>query len=170
MPYRNFELKARNPDLAAAHSAVSRLGARPAGVEFQTDTYFPVAHGRLKLREIEGKPAVLIAYDRPDRSEARLSAYHLVPVVDAPVLKAALAAALGVRGQVQKRRDIYLWHNVRIHLDEVAGLGTFIEVEAVLSSDEDEIQAPSRLAQLCHELAILPANRVASSYAELLGF
>ena len=169
MSRRNLELKARYPDLAAARAVVGRLGARSAGVELQTDTYFPVPHGRLKLREIQGQAAVLIWYDRPDLSEARLSAYHLVPVADAAVLKAALTAALGIRGAVHKRREIYLWHNVRIHLDEVARLGTFIEFEAVLSSDEDEAQAPGRLARLCQELAITPAQHVASSYAELLG-
>jgi predicted adenylyl cyclase CyaB len=162
-------MKARYADLTVARAAVDRLGARPAGVEHQTDTYFPVPHGRLKLREIEGKQAVLIWYDRSDRSEARLSAYHLVPVADASALKAAVAVALGVRGEVHKKRHIFLWHNVRIHLDEVAQLGTFVEFEAVLSSDEDESQAPDRLARFCKELAIDPADQVASSYAELLG-
>lgn len=169
MSRRNLELKARHPDLAAARAAAVRLGAHPAGVEQQTDTYFSVPHGRFKLREIEGQPAVLIWYERPDRDEARLSTYYLVPVVDAATLKAALAAALGIRGEVRKRRAIYLWHNVRIHLDEVAGLGTFIEFEAVLSSDDDETLAPGRLAWLCQELAVTPANHVAPSYAELLG-
>lgn len=169
MARRNLEIKARYPELTIVRAIVSRLGARPAGVEFQTDTYFPVPHGRLKLREIKGQPPVLIWYDRPDCSVARLSAYHLVPVADAAALKAALAAALGVRGEVHKRREIYLWHNVRIHLDEVARLGTFIEFEAVLSSDADETQASDRLARLCQELAINPAEQIAPSYAELLG-
>jgi adenylate cyclase class 2 len=165
---RNLEIKARYADLTAARAAACRLGARPTGVELQTDTYFLVPHGRLKLREIEGQPAVLIWYDRPDHRAARLSAYQLVPVADAPALKAALAAALGVRGEVRKRRDIYLWHNVRIHLDEVAGLGTFVEFEAVLGSAEDERQAPDHLTQLCQELAISSADPIAPSYAELL--
>ncbi|MGK3856667.1 class IV adenylate cyclase, partial [Enterococcus faecium] len=82
--------------------------------------------GRLKLREIDGQAAVLIWYDRPDHDAARLSKYHLVPVADPAALKAALTDALGVRGEVRKRREIYLWHNVRIHLDEVAGLGSFL--------------------------------------------
>jgi predicted adenylyl cyclase CyaB len=169
LSYRNLELKARYAELTAARLAVGRLGARPAGVELQTDTYFPVPHGRLKLREIQDQPAVLIAYERPDQSEARLSTYHLVPVADVLALKAALAAALGVRGAVHKRRAIYLWQNVRIHLDEVAELGTFIEFEAVLSSDEDVKRSPDYLAELCQELAISPADQIASSYAELLG-
>ena len=57
---------------------------------------------------------------------------------DAGALKTALVAALGIRGVVHKRREIYLWHNVRIHLDEVAGLGALVEFEAVLAINPAE--------------------------------
>ncbi len=166
---RNLEVKARCAQLAATRAAVHRLGARPVGVEQQTDTYFAVPNGRLKLREIQGQPAVLIAYDRPDRREARLSTYHLVPVSDAAALKAALALTLSIRGEVHKRREIYLWHHVRIHLDEVEHLGAFVELEAVLSSDEEAIEAPAHVTHLCRELAIASVDQIAPSYAELLG-
>jgi predicted adenylyl cyclase CyaB len=165
-PRRNLELKARCTDLAWARQAVEQFGARHGGREIQTDTYFHVAHGRLKLREIDGQAAVLIAYDRPDHDAARMSAYHLVSVADAAGLKAALTAALGVRGQVHKQRHIYFWRNVRIHLDEVDGLGLFVELEAVLSSDEDQRTAPARLEELCRVLRIAPADRVAGSYGD----
>src|SRR5262249_19316191 len=135
-----------------------------------TDTYFQVPHGRLKLREIEGKRAVLIWYERPDCPGVRTSAYYLVPVTEAALLRAALSGALGLRGQVNKRREIYLWHNVRVHLDEVAGLGTFIEFEAVLSGAEEEAASPARLDQLSAALGIDPAGALAPSYADLLGF
>ena len=147
-PRRNVELKARCADLAAARGVVQQLGARAAGVEVQADTYFRVGHGRLKLREIEGQSAVLIWYARPDADQARISSYYLVPVPEPEALKAALAAALGVRGEVRKRRTIYLWHNVRIHLDKVAGLGNFVEFEAVLGADDDEATAHAHLRQL----------------------
>jgi predicted adenylyl cyclase CyaB len=166
---RNLEIKARHADLVAAREAVRRLGARETAVEVQTDTYFRVPQGRLKLRAIEGQPAVLIWYDRPDNQGTRLSAYYLVPVPDPTGMKAALAAALGVRGEVHKRRGIHLWHNVRIHLDEVAGLGNFVEFEAVLSPEEDDTIAHARLDQLCRSLDILPADHLAPSYADLLG-
>ncbi len=165
---RNLELKARCPDLATAEQAVCRLGAHPAGVQVQTDTYFRVANGRLKLREVEGRTAELIWYERPDQDAARLSAYRLVPVSDPAGLCAALTAALGLRGTVRKRRTIYLWQNVRIHLDEVAGLGTFVEFEAVLTAGDDEATAPARLRQLGEALGIRPADHLAVSYADLL--
>jgi predicted adenylyl cyclase CyaB len=166
---RNLELKARCADVAAARAAATRLGAREAGVLVQTDTYFRVWHGRLKLRVIEGRPAELIWYDRPDQGPARTSRYRLVPVPDPEALTAALAAALGVRGKVHKRRELYLWHNVRIHLDDVAGLGTFVEFEAVLSPTDDEPTAQVRLEQLSRALSIGPAKQLAVSYADILG-
>jgi predicted adenylyl cyclase CyaB len=167
-PRRNLELKARCPDLEAVVAKVGQLGARDAGLEVQTDTYFHVASGRLKLREIEGKPAVLIGYARPDQVGARLSKYHLVPVPDALAMKVLLADTLGVRSVVSKRRRIWLWQNVRIHLDEVMGLGSFVEFEAVIRSPEEEIAAPGQIGHLRQFLSIELADHVAESYVDLL--
>jgi predicted adenylyl cyclase CyaB len=168
MPH-NLELKARHPDLRMAAAAVEQLGAQGPTVESQTDTYFRVPNGLLKLREIEGQQAALIWYTRPDRRDARTSTYQLVPVPDPDGLRAALDGALAVRGTVRKRRTIYLWHNVRIHLDEVDGLGTFVEFEAVLSPGEDEATARRRLEELGRVLGIRPEDCLAPSYADLLG-
>ena len=167
---RNLELKARHADLGAARNAVSVIGnIRAGGVEIQVDTYFHVPQGRLKLREINEESATLIFYERSNRAEARICNYQLVPVLDAGALKAALAAALGVRGVVRKRREVYFWHNVRIHLDEVAGLGTFVELEAVLGPDEDENRAQERLEHLCELMGIADVDLLGQSNADLLG-
>src|SRR5262249_28670610 len=125
-------------------------------------------HGRLKLREIAGEPAVLIWYSRPDVGTARFSDYVLCPVTDVATLKAALASAMGVRCEVRKRREILLWHNVRIHLDEVAQLGTFVEFEAVLGPGDDEPTAHARLAQLTEAMGLQEEERIAGAYADLL--
>ena len=167
---RNLELKARQVDLNAARKAVQAIAeVRTGGVEFQVDTYFHVPHGRLKLREINEESATLISYERPDQAIARICSYHLVPVPDPNSMKAALVAALGLRGVVRKRREIYCWHNVRIHLDEVSGLGTFVELEAVLVPDDDEKLAQERLNQLCKVIGIVPGDLLGQSNADLLG-
>lgn len=165
----NLELKARLGDPAAARAALVALGARLAAVEDQLDTYFAVPHGRLKLREINGREALLIWYDRPDARVSRRCDYHLVPTADPAGLRAALSAALTVRGEVRKRREIFLWHNVRIHLDEVAGLGRFVEFEAVLGPDDDPAASQVRLATLGERLGLTPDHHEATSYADLLG-
>jgi predicted adenylyl cyclase CyaB len=166
---RNIELKARCRDLTSAANAARSLGAVRQGVLMQTDTYFHVSRGRLKLREHEGGRAELIAYSRPDHPEFRSSEYHVVLVPNPAELKAALASALGVRGEVRKRRELYLWHNVRIHLDDVKGLGTFVEFEAVLTPGEDEAHSLRRLDELTRALRIQPGDRIAVSYSDLLG-
>ncbi len=169
-PRRNLERKARCPDLAAAAEALRQLGTRLEGVQLQTDTYFHVPTGRLKLRVIAGQEALLIAYDRPTELGERLSRYYLVPVSDPATLRAALTAALGVRGEVRKRRTILHYHNVRIHLDEVDGLGTFVEFEAVLSAADGEAVSRQRLEELGRVLKLESAQNLAGSYADLMGF
>ena len=165
---RNLELKSRCPNLAAAERAAQTLGATFQWTKSQTDTYFHVRRGRLKLREADGQTAELIAYERPDHPEFRESAYHLVPVPDAHRLKAALTTSLGVRVVVAKQRTLYLWHNVRIHLDAVDDVGTFLEFEAVLSTPDDDIQSPARLARLTEVLGVRDEDRVSRSYSDLL--
>ncbi len=167
-PRRNIELKSKCPDLALARDAALRLGAREAGVLEQTDTYFHCTSGRLKLRETVGRPAELIAYARADRPEVRASEYHLAPVEEPGPLKRSLAAALGVRVVVIKRRVLLLWHNVRIHLDDVQGIGSFVEFEAVMGEGENEATAHERLATLTAALELKPEDRIATSYSSLI--
>jgi predicted adenylyl cyclase CyaB len=168
--HQNIELKARYADLDTARGLVEQLDAKFSQHQDQLDTYFHVPHGRLKLRQIAGqKEATLIWYQRPDETQFRTSTYYLVPIPDPEALKAVMAAACGIRGQVHKARDIYLYDNVRIHLDRVERLGTFVEFEAVLSSREDQAPSQQRLDLLHRELAIEPVNHCAQSYAELMG-
>ena len=95
------------------------------------DTYFRTRAGRLKLRESSLSGGELIPYLRPDAGGARRSDYRVIPVDDPPGVKALLTELLGVHRVVVKQREIFLAGNVRIHLDRVEGLGTFLELEAV---------------------------------------
>ena len=165
----NLERKSRDIDLDAARRALSGMGARREGVQEQSDLYYRCPTGRLKLRRIDGTRAELIWYDRPDEEGLRTSTYRRVPVLDAGALHAALASALGVRGEVRKRREVWHWHNVRVHLDEVCGLGTFLEFEAVIDEASDEAISLVRLEEIGRALGLAEANDVTGSYADLLG-
>jgi adenylate cyclase, class 2 len=168
MANRNIELKARYANLQRAAEVASSVGATRAGELRQLDTYFRFPHGRLKLRETEGRGAELIAYERADDPAFCGSDYYVIPVSHPADMKAALAKKLGVRGEVRKRRELFLWHNVRIHLDDVAGLGTFIEFEAVIGPD-DEVVSLERLARLTEAMSIRDEDRIAVSYSDLAG-
>lgn len=168
LPRRNIELKARCRDLPAALAALAPLSPNDAGVLEQVDTYFHVARGRLKLREIVGVRAELIWYERSNEPHTRRSDYRLTPITHPAELKASLAAALGIRCEVKKRRRLLLWHNVRIHLDEVETLGTFIEFEAVLGDGDDEQTGHARIKHLCEVLKLTPADYLERSYGDMI--
>jgi homotetrameric cytidine deaminase len=167
-PRRNVEIKTRDADPGATLERALALGASDEGVLVQRDTYFGGARGRLKLREEEGPPAraQLIAYARPDSDEQRTSNYRLADVSDPEALREALDAALGTRVVVDKRRRLLLYENVRIHLDEVAGLGSFVELEGVAEPDSDLTRERELVARLREELAL--GEPVPVSYSDLL--
>lgn len=74
-----------------------------------------------------------------------------------------------MRGAVEKRRRLLLWREVRIHLDTVEQLGTFVELEAVASPESDLSVEHERVAQLREALAITDDRLVPVGYATLLG-
>jgi homotetrameric cytidine deaminase len=162
----NVELKARDTDPSATVSRCVALGATEYGVLQQTDTYFMSRRGRLKLRSQADDGSELIAYRRPDAAGASESTYVRVPVPDAA--GQALDAALGTTVVVSKRRRLFLWEGVRIHLDEVDGLGAFIEFEAVLPDAGDVAAAHAKVARLRSALEIEDAALVSVGYADLL--
>ena len=69
---------------------------------------------------------------------------------------------------VEKRREIFLYHSVRIHLDDVVGLGHFIEFEAVLGGDADEQASRAMLDSLTRHFAVSPADLLAHSYVDMV--
>jgi adenylate cyclase, class 2 len=83
----------------------------------------------LKLREgnIENN---LIYYERENKPGLKQSHFHLVKVEDAEGLKQVLTESMGIKVIVKKRREIYYIDNVKFHIDEVPGLGSFMEIEA----------------------------------------
>jgi homotetrameric cytidine deaminase len=138
----------------------------------QVDTYFRAAAGRLKLRE-EIRPdgtssAALIPYARADEAVARTSDYRVIEIPDPDDLKAGLAATLGIDIVVDKRRHLLLHENVRIHLDDVAGLGHWVELEAVVPDGGDLTAEHDRVARLREVLGIADDAIAAEGYAQLL--
>jgi adenylate cyclase class IV len=166
----NIELKAADPDPAASERACLALGAVDAGLLVQRDTYFGVERGRLKLREdLERRTGELIFYLRAHEAGLRSSSYWRAPTADPAALLALLSAAHGVVGVVTKRRRLFLHRNVRIHLDDVEGLGSFVELESVLALPGGESPAEAEaLAQVVAALGLAGRETIAAGYLELI--
>lgn len=162
------EIKAHCPEPEATFDRMRELGATRHGRDHQVDTYFAVTHGRLKLRQgsIETN---LIHYLRDDRAGPKDSQVQLHAPSDGPSLRAALCAALDVLVVVDKQRDILMADNVKLHLDDVAGLGTFVEIEAI---DRDGSRSRTELHDQCRQwlsdLGIDPGLLITHSYSDLL--
>lgn len=165
-----MEIKAVARDWPAQLDAMARM-APEAGALLQEDTFFPCAHGRLKLRIIregDGRRAQLIAYERADAVGPRTSTYHIAPVEDPDALRAALAAALGAGPTVRKRRLLFLVGQTRVHFDEVEGLGRFVELEVVLRAEQSEADGGAIAAEWMRRLDIRADDLIEGAYADLL--
>jgi homotetrameric cytidine deaminase len=163
---RNIELKASDSRPDRTLELALRLGAEDRGEIAQRDTYFSRARGRLKLREQDPGEDELVQYRRADAPEARASDYRRIPVPDAAALREALDAALGTLVVVEKRRRLLMLDEVRIHLDAVDGLGSFVELEAVAPDGSDLSAEHAKVARMRDGLEI--GELEPRSYSDLL--
>jgi predicted adenylyl cyclase CyaB len=164
---RNVEIKARARDVAEIRKKVSAIASPPQALA-QTDTFFVVPRGRLKLREFGDGSGELIAYERANDTGPKESSYTVARFDDVRALSAALSRSLSVRGRVVKRRDVFLVGRTRVHLDLVDNLGTFVELEVVLRDHESASAGEREARELMERLGIAPDDLVPDAYIDLL--
>ncbi len=168
MPHLNVEIKARCSQPEKIRQLLESRNARFVGLDHQIDTYFKVPNGRLKLREgnIENN---LIHYHRSNQAGPKQSSVTLYQSQPNSSLKTALTAALGVLTVVDKKRSIFFIENIKFHIDEVAGLGSFIEIEAI---DLDGSIGLEKLEEQCRFyqqlFGVKAGDLVEVSYSDLL--
>ncbi len=163
------EIKAKCSNPAEVRTRLQEQGAIHKGTDVQTDTYFIVKNGRLKLREgmIEN---ALIFYERENTATAKHSRVilHKTGHTDT-TLKEVLLASHDVKVVVKKQREIYFINNVKFHIDEVEGLGSFVEIEAI---DTTGTMNYSFLQKQCTDfmelLGITEADLLTHSYSDIL--
>ena len=164
----NIEIKARVSDPEAILIKAKILtGAEPETI-LQTDTFFHAETGRLKIREFVDGTGELISYHRPDAEGPKTSSYAIVRTADAGALRDVLAAVLPVRGVVRKKRLLLLAGRTRIHLDEVEGLGSFMELEVVLAEEDNKDRGEREVADLMKRLGVMPGDLVRGAYIDLM--
>ena len=168
MSQLNIEIKARCNDPEYIRKILQKRGADFKGIDHQTDTYFIVPNGRLKLREGNIEYS-LVYYDREDIScPKRSDVIYYHPHKKAPV-KELLSKALGKLITVEKKREIYYINNIKIHIDIVEELGNFVEIEAI---DETGSISAEQLYRQCTEylelFKIKESDLLKNSYSDML--
>ncbi|MBA2562033.1 MAG: class IV adenylate cyclase [Chitinophagaceae bacterium] len=168
MQILNFEFKAKAIELDTLEKKFLKLHPKFIGEDNQTDTYFNVAKGRLKLREGNIENA-LIWYERENTAAAKQSDVLLYQHKPDKTLKDILIKVHGIKVIVQKKRRIYFIGNVKFHFDTIAELGTFIEVEAI---DKDGTLGIEKLKEQADNYAaffnVKASDYIALSYSDML--
>lgn len=177
------ELKASLGDLAAEELAdrAAALGFLPVEQVRETDVYFNGTERdfrrtdeALRLRSVRRLPdgpwESLITYKGPklDRVSNARTEYE-TGVSDGGTAQ-KLLEALGYRplAEVNKVRRTYRLDQVTLCLDQVQGLGGFLELELLVPGEEQREAAVERLLALLEELGIPRDQLSRRSYLELL--
>lgn len=163
---QNIEFKCELRDPALARAVCRGMGAAPVDLLEQVDTYFKLADGRLKRRESAGHPAEYIFYHRDNLSRPRISRFSIYTAAEA--LERFGTVPLPTWVVVRKRREVYLINNVRVHLDDVEGLGSFLELEALVSPRMNVARCHRAIAELRRALAPALGEPISASYSDLV--
>lgn len=164
----NIEIKARVRDFDEIRSRAERLSRAPVETVPQEDIFFNTPQGRLKLRILSEDRAQLIYYTRPDQEGPKRSDYHIFHTSDPANLKRVLALAYGIRGVVRKTRYLYLVGQTRVHLDDVDGLGQFMELEVVMHEGQSDAEGQAIAEDLMASLGVERTDLLEGAYMDLL--
>ena len=165
---RNIETKAKIKNIAGLTAKVVELADKGPLEIYQDDTFFACPNGRLKLRTFSAKEAELIFYRRPDQTGPKESVYSIAPVAAPDKIREVLSQAYGQTGRVIKHRTLFLIGRTRVHMDQVEGLGDFLELEVVLAENESTESGVAVANELLHKLGIPAENLIEGAYVDLL--
>jgi predicted adenylyl cyclase CyaB len=164
----NIEIKVRVGDFNEIRRRAEELSNTPVEIIPQEDIFFKTPKGRLKLRVLAADPAQLIYYNRPDQEGPKRSDYHVSRTSDPENLKRVLELAFGIRGVVRKTRYLYLVGQTRVHLDDVEGLGQFMELEVVMGEGQSDAEGNAIAEGLMTSLGVERSDLLEGAYMDLL--
>jgi len=164
----NIEIKARVRNFEEMRQRAEKLSDMALQVIQQEDTFFNTEMGRLKLRILTTDPAQLIYYTRPDQEGPKRSDYHIYETADPENLKRVLELTYGIRGVVRKTRYLYIVGQTRVHLDDVEGLGQFMELEVVMQMGQSDAEGQAIAEGLMTGLGVERSDLLEGAYLDLL--
>lgn len=170
MKRTNYEIKARSSEehQESVRDFLNKNSAKFLGTDNQTDTYFKVPEGRMKIRkgDIEN---FLIFYNRENLKAEKKSEVEIYPLQKHPYLERITRKTYEILAEIKKTREIYFIENVKFHIDSVESLGKFVEIEAISENDDLCLE---NLARQCRDykelLEIRDEDLISESYSDIL--
>lgn len=160
----NLELKIRLKNPGKVYKKITELNARSIGELDQTDIYYKNEKYRIKLR-LENENQTLIKYLRNEGEGERWSDFEIIKLEQNDARK-YLSDILQEEIVVEKKRKLFLYDNTRIHIDQVKGLGDFLELETLLINGKKE--ASARFNKIKSLLSIREEKEIRKSYRDLM--
>ena len=173
---RELECKLRctPADHARVRKSCEKMGLIRQDAVQEVDQYYTLENhdflqeGRaLRLRSVQKglEQMCKITYKGPNRTPGIQDREELETRVEDGETAARILSAMGCRvlAQVDKHREVYRMGALSVCLDQVAGLGSFVEIE--LLSEEENV---GRLEELRRELGLEAAQLESRTYLELI--
>ena len=161
---QNLELKIKVESHNKIIELLKNVNGEHKGLLSQKDIYYNWNKGLLKLRVQDGNYQ-LIKYIRDENAADRFSNYEILELSGNDA-ENYLSDILSIETVVEKKRDLYIYKNTRIHLDTVKNLGAFLELETVVVSEDHDVQAEfDEVVKLLH---LDFKNQIRCSYRDLI--
>ncbi len=164
----NVEIKAACSNPENIRRVLLDKGAEYKGRDHQIDTYFKTESGRLKVREgnIENS---IIYYERSNKKGPKKSDIIMVNDTKGSPFIDILRRVLDKLAVVDKKRDIFFIGNVKFHIDNVKGLGSFVEIEAIdYKGNIGEARLKQQAEEYLNLFGIKKKELVSHSYSDML--
>lgn len=161
---KNLELKTAVKNFTLYRNILTGIGAEYIRVLNQSDIYYRTNNGLLKLRLFDDE-AELIKYNRDETGKTRWSDYEILKL-DAKKAEKFLGQLFKVETVVKKKRELWMFDNSRIHLDNVKHLGKFLEIETLVINGNAD--ARQRFSSIKNMLKLGDSKQILSSYRDLM--
>lgn len=169
------EYKAAVRDLEAVRSLLTARGATPLGLETQQDAYyahpvrdFATTDEALRIRTTtrDGKAHRILTYKGVRHPGPTRSREEVEVSFDGALDRVLEALSFRLAGRVEKRRELFrMPEGLMVTLDQVEGLGTFVEVETLAEPAQLDA-ARQQVLDLCSALGLGPEET--RSYLEMV--
>ncbi|MGC9170992.1 MAG: class IV adenylate cyclase [Thermoproteus sp.] len=157
-------------DLGKVREELLKLGASLVEAKEEVDVYFQhpcrdFAETDEALRVRRSGSDVEVSYKGPRMRSNAKARLELTASAEGDV--EAVLEALGFKkvAVIKKRREYYSYGPLTVSLDDVEGLGQFVEIEAVASSEGSVGEAEAEISALAERLGL--REKVDATYLEL---
>ncbi len=168
-----IELKVQVPDLVPVRERLLKIGAQMTEKTGEHDIYYNAPHRDFAitdeaLRVRYSNDRTIITYKGARRRDLVFKAREeLNVIVDEGLAFEQLLDRIGFRktAVVDKVREYYSYDNTSIALDDVAGLGSFVEIEVMKT--ESDLSGTDIINDIAEKIGVR-GEPILTSYLELI--